>query len=53
MARILVNPRIGVLVAPAQGTQPAMKDILGVYNMMVYDTVSKTYKPATKDDLPG
>jgi hypothetical protein len=53
MARILVNPRIGVLVAPAQGTQPKMKDILGVYDQMVYDTVLKKYLPALKSDLPG
>lgn len=55
MARILVNPRIGVeaKLDPASRTGKNMRDILGVFNMMVYDDVAKKYYPAVTSDLPG
>ncbi len=53
MARILVHPRIGVRARPKVGTQRDMRDILGVFDQMVYDTVAKKYFPATRSDLPG
>ena len=55
MARVLVKPRIGVKARPkvVGSTQRDMRDILGVYDQMVYDTVAKKYYPATRTDLPG
>jgi hypothetical protein len=53
MARIIVRPRIGVKIRSKQGTQRDMRDILGVYDQMVWDSVAKKYFPALRTDLLG
>ena len=53
MARVLVNPRDGVKKGAKDEASRAtkMKDILGAYDQLVYDTAQKKYLPATKSDL--
>lgn len=55
MARVVVNPRIGAEAKPkvVGSNQRDMRDILGVFDQLVYDTGSKKYLAAVRSDLPG